>query len=340
MSSTIKMNAAAVPNEEGRPTLGNDALGGVISFLNGIGKTANDKAGTEGAAVPQLAASSSSDGITDKPNETNGVRGSWLERLACAVDMDSACRLAKGGEPVNLPDEEAAEITKDTSVDAEAKSEEAGQPESPFLAKARGGALLKKMDRELEQQREHLADLEQQRVLADNEASHLFDAAASLSILNASDKVGLTSHHAKNAGSPVLPPGCDFAALLDLFRQRRASDTLSLSAVRLVLGREKWSAALSMLSPDEYAALIALVDSEFDIPEVAALAAKKVDGRLFDHEYVLAALDVVADHGRAPLLARLMPLCADGASRMAKERVRARLSEWQVECAGPSVLTP
>ncbi|KAL7530725.1 hypothetical protein ACHAWF_009238, partial [Thalassiosira exigua] len=127
----------------------------------------------------------------------------------------------------------------------------------------------------------------------------------------------------------------DTAALLSLLEGRGGDrpGVNSVRGIRQLLEQDKWTSAFESMTPQEYAALVANLDAEFDRPEVAALVAPCVNGGDFTHEYVVAVLKAVGDWSRAPLIARLLPLCADLWEDGAKVKIEAELSEWNLACS-------
>ena len=84
------------------------------------------------------------------------------------------------------------------------------------------------------------------------------------------------------------------------------------------------------LNPQEYAKLIKAVPIEFDQPEVAALVGPVVNACNFTHQYIIAALQVVADWLRTPLLTKVLPLCTDLNEN--GDRIKAELTDWELVC--------
>mmetsp|Transcript_31659 Transcript_31659/g.76629 ORF Transcript_31659/g.76629 Transcript_31659/m.76629 type:complete len:579 (-) Transcript_31659:203-1939(-) len=102
-----------------------------------------------------------------------------------------------------------------------------------------------------------------------------------------------------------------------------------LSTVTKWLGEEEWRARVfHVMTPSGYASVIKSVAIEFDQPEMGALVAPEVAN--FTHYYIIAALRVVADWIRTPLLSKVIPLCQDLTQNV--DKIKAELSDWELVC--------
>ena len=108
----------------------------------------------------------------------------------------------------------------------------------------------------------------------------------------------------------------------------------SVSAISTIQSRiddDKWKIRVFYtLNPQEYAKLINATPIEFDQPEVAALVGAVVNTCNFTHQYIIAALQVVADWLRTPLLTKVLPLCTDLNEN--GDRIKAELTDWELVC--------
>ncbi|KAL7541898.1 hypothetical protein ACHAWF_007050, partial [Thalassiosira exigua] len=104
-----------------------------------------------------------------------------------------------------------------------------------------------------------------------------------------------------------------------------------LASVQKRLEEDAWKLAVFYpMTPKQYASVVKAVAIEFDQPDMAALVAPVVNACNFTHPYVIAALRVVADWIRTPLLSKVLPLCKDLDVNASK--IKEELSDWELVC--------
>lgn len=102
-----------------------------------------------------------------------------------------------------------------------------------------------------------------------------------------------------------------------------------LSTVRKRIDEDEWKhRVFNVLTPSGYASVVKAVAIEFDQPDMAALIAPEVSN--YTHEYIIAALRVVSDWLRTPLLSKVLPLCSDLSENANK--IKAELTDWELVC--------
>jgi len=105
----------------------------------------------------------------------------------------------------------------------------------------------------------------------------------------------------------------------------------AISTIQSRLDDDKWKMKVFYsLNPQEYANIIKAAPIEFDQPEVAALVGPLVNACNFTHQYIIAALQAVADWLRTPLLTKVLPLCTDLNEN--GDRIKAELTDWELVC--------
>ena len=63
---------------------------------------------------------------------------------------------------------------------------------------------------------------------------------------------------------------------------------------------------------------------------MAALIGPTVNACNFTHQYIIAALRVVSDWIRTPLLTKVLPLCTDLNEN--RDTIMAELTDWELVC--------
>ena len=103
-----------------------------------------------------------------------------------------------------------------------------------------------------------------------------------------------------------------------------------LAVIKTLLNQDEWKRAVfNSMTPPAYEFIIKTVNIEFKA-ETAALIAPAIRSGKFTHEYVVAALHVVAAWLRIPLIERLVPLCVDLEENASI--ILSKLSDWERVC--------
>jgi len=135
-----------------------------------------------------------------------------------------------------------------------------------------------------------------------------------------------------NQQSRVIPmAAAEIVPTLESLLKEIQYSVSAISTIQSRLDDDTWKIRVFYtLNPQEYAKVIKIVPIEFDQPEVAALVGPLVNACNFTHQYIIAALQAVADWLRTPLLTKVLPLCTDLNEN--GDRIKAELTDWELVC--------